>query len=239
MTTTSTPTATTSFEIIDSVGVLRLDDGKANAIGYETLAAIDTALESACSDAKALVIIGRPGRFSAGFDLRVVSSGPDAARDLVAAGARTAMRIYGASVPVVAACTGHALAFGAIMLLASDVRIGADTDAKIGLNEVSIGMSLPIFAIELARDRLDPRYFTRSTALATLHDPAGAAQAGFLDEVVAPEDVEQTAMETARMLGDYLNSTGFALTRRTARGATIDHIEATLDEDLKSFAINP
>ena len=153
-------TSTTSYEVTGDVAVLRLDDGKANAVGYETLAAITDAVSDAEQSAGALVICGREGRFSAGFDLSVIGEGPEAARDLVAAGARAAARIYGAGVPVVAACTGHALAFGAIMLLSSDVRIGADIDAKIGLTEVSIGMPLPIFAVELARDRLSPRHLT-------------------------------------------------------------------------------
>ena len=179
-------TSKTSYEVTDGIAVLRLDDGKANAVGYDTIAAIDAAVAGAEQSAKALVIVGREGRFSAGFDLSVMGQGPEAARPLVAAGARAAMRIYGARVPVVAACTGHALAFGAIMLLSSDVRIGADIDAKIGLIEVSIGMPLPIFAVELARDRLSPQHFTAATALATAYSPHGAAGAGYLDGVSQP-----------------------------------------------------
>ena len=232
-------TSAPSFEISDRVGVLRLDDGKANAVGFDALAAIDAAVDAASSDARALLITGREGLFSAGFDLRVVAAGPEAARDLVKAGARTAMRLYGAPVPVVAACTGHALAFGAIMLLASDLRIGADVDAKIGLNEVSLGMPLPIFAVELARDRLNPRHFTRATALAALYGPRGAAKAGYLDEVVAADELGAEAFERARSLAEYLNPTGFALTRRTARQDRIDHIRSTLDDDLSDFAVHP
>ena len=226
-----------TLEMNDGVAVLHLDDGKANAIGYDTLAAIDAAIASAERDAKALVIAGRDGRFSAGFDLSVIGEGPQAARDLAAAGARTAMRIYGATLPVVAACTGHALAFGAIMLLSSDVRLGADVSAKIGLNEVSIGMPLPIFAVELARNRLSPRHFTAATALATVYSPGGAVEAGYLDELTPPDGLMDAAVARAATLGGYLRRRGFALTRRTARQATIDHILETLDEDLESFGV--
>ena len=230
-------TSKTSFEIYDGVGVLQLDDGKANAVGYDTLEAIDAALETAERDAGALVIAGREGRFSAGFDLSVIGEGPQAAQALVAAGARTAARIYGAQVPVVAACTGHALAFGAIMLLASDVRIGADIAAKIGLTEVSIGMPLPGFAVELARDRLSPRHFTAATSLATVYSPHGAAEAGYLDKVVAADGLHDAATQRAGELASYVRRPAFGLTRRTARQATIDHILSTLDEDLKSFGV--
>ena len=230
-------TSACTFEVDDGVAVLRLDDGKANAVNYEILAAVDSAVSDAEQDARALVIAGREGRFSAGFDLGLVGQGPPAARALVAAGARTAMRIYGARVPVVAACTGHAIAFGAIMLLSSDVRLGADASAKIGLNEVSIGMPLPVFAVELARDRLSPRCFTAATALATLYSPADAVDAGYLDELAPPDELMDAAVERAKALGDYLRPAGFALTRRNARQATIDHILETLDEDLESFGV--
>ena len=230
-------TSATSYEVTDGIAVLRLDDGKANAVGYETIAAIDAALDDAEANAGSLVIVGREGRFSAGFDLSVMGQGPEAARPLVAAGARTAMRIYGARVPVVAACTGHALAFGAIMLLSSDVRIGADVEAKIGLIEVSIGMPLPIFAVELARARLSPRHFTAATSLATAYGPHGAAEAGYLDDVVPADELHETAMQRAGELASHVRRTAFGLTRRTTRQATIDHILSTLDEDLESFGV--
>ena len=230
-------TSKTSFEINDGVAVLRLDDGKANAVGYDTLEAIDAALATAEADAGALVITGREGRFSAGFDLSVIGEGPEAAQALVAAGARTAARIYGAQVPVVAACTGHALAFGAIMLLSSDVRLGADVEAKIGLTEVSIGMPLPIFAVELARDRLSPRHFTAATSLATVYSPRRATEAGYLDEVVPPGELDAAAVQRAGELTSYVRRTAFGMTRGTTRQATIDHILSTLDDDLKSFGV--
>jgi len=230
-------TSKTSYEVTDGVGVLRLDDGKANAVGYDTLAAIDAALDDAEQSAGALVITGREGRFSAGFDLGVFEEGPQATRKLVATGAHTAMRLYGAAVPVVAACTGHALAFGAIMLLSSDVRIGADVEAKIGLIEVSLGMPLPIFGIEMARDRLSPRHFTAATALATAYSPRGAAEAGYLDEVVPADELDDTAMQRATALAAHVRRTAFGLTRRTARQKTIDRILSTLDEDLENFGV--
>lgn len=219
----------------DGVAVLRLDDGKANAVGYATLEAIDTAIAEAESSANALVIAGREGRFSAGFDLKAIQAGPDAPRQLAAAGARTAMRIYGASVPVVAACTGHALAFGAIMLLSSDLRVGAQGNAKIGLNELSIGLPLPIFAMELARDRLSPRHFTVATTLAKVFSPEGAAEAGYLDEIVEADTVVEAAIHRAGELAAYVRPKSFAQTRGTARQSTITHILSTLDEDLKRF----
>ena len=137
------------------VAVVTLDDGKANVISTAVIDALHGHLDRLESEgARALVLVGRPGRFSAGFDLSEMTAGVESMRALVVHGARWLMRLYGLGVPTVAACTGHALAAGALTLLSCDVRVGADVPAKIGLNEVAIGMALPKFAVELARERV-------------------------------------------------------------------------------------
>ncbi len=72
---------------------------------------------------------------------------------------------------MVAACTGHAVAAGALMVLACDLRIGVDGPVKIGLNEVAIALTLPPWA--LALDRLSRRHLQTSVALALLHEVVG------------------------------------------------------------------
>jgi enoyl-CoA hydratase len=226
--------------VIDDDGIARItiDDGKANAISHAVLADVNQALDRAQAGARAVVLSGRPGRFSAGFDLSVMQEGPESARELVRGGAELALRFYELPLPVVMACTGHALAMGAILLLAGDVRVGADGDFKIGMNEVAIGMHVPVFAVELARDRLTRRQFTPAVSHATIYSPAGAAGAGYLDEVVAPDALEGVALDRARDLADRLNAVAFATTRVNARQATATYIRETLVEDLKGFVIN-
>ncbi len=129
------------YDLREGVARLSLDDGKANAISHAMLDAVNGALDRAEKEAGAVLIAGRPGRFSAGFDLSVMRSGGAAVGELVGGGARLALRLYEFPSPVVAACTGHALAMGAILLLASDTRLGARGDFKLGLNEVAIGMT--------------------------------------------------------------------------------------------------
>ena len=146
-----------TYELDGKVAVLSIDDGKANAIGHEMIDDMNTALDKAEHEARSVMIIGRPGRFSAGFDLSVMTGEPRGMQALVKAGADLILRLYMHPQPVIAACTGHALAAGSLLLLASDTRIGIKGDFKIGLNEVAIGMALPIFAVELARDRLSKR----------------------------------------------------------------------------------
>jgi len=177
-----------SCTITDDVAVVRLDDGKANALTIEVIDAAHDAIDRAETEAKAVLLVGRDGRFCAGFDLGVMAGeDPDAARELLRAGAELALRLYMHPQPVVAACTGHALAMGAILLMACDTRIGADGAFKIGTNEVGIGMQLPRFAVVLARDRLSKRHLQMATQHAQIFDPAGAVDAGYLDRVAESE----------------------------------------------------
>ncbi len=176
------------------VAIVRMDDGKANALSNASIDAFNAALDTAERDAGAVVIVGRPGRFCAGFDLSVINAGAADAQSLLRRGGELALRLFMFPAPVVAACTGHALAAGAIILMASDHRIGAPGSFKIGLNEVSIGLPLPIYLSELAEQRLSRRHLTAATMLSHIFEPDTALDAGFLDEIVEPDQVESTAV---------------------------------------------
>ncbi|CAN5775925.1 crotonase/enoyl-CoA hydratase family protein [soil metagenome] len=219
-------------EIHDGIAMVTLDDGKANAFSTASLEVLERILDQVETDeARALVIAGRPGRFSAGFDLGEMTAGVDEMRSLVARGAHWWLRLYQLAIPTVAACTGHALAGGAITLLACDVRFGADAPAKIGLNEVAIGMPLPVFAVEFARDRLVAPAFTAATMGATVYDPATAALVGYLDRVVPADTLLAEATAEARRLGE-LRTGAYARTKRAARGAMVTACLESLDTDL-------
>ena len=201
--------------------VLHLDDGKANALTFELMVAIGDALRVAEADEEvgAVVLHGREGRFSGGFDLGVMM-GDDlgATIRLVADGGQLVHDLYGASVPVVAACTGHSLAAGALMLLGCDVRIGADIDAKIGLNEVAIKMVLPDWAFTIAADRLSKRHLQRAVTNARITTPRDAVDVGFLDEVVPAEQVLDRAVDVAEELATTLDPAAYAGTIAKLRG---------------------
>lgn len=229
-------TAAVSYELDGSVAVIRLDDGKANAISHEVVDALHEALDRAEAEARAVVIVGREGRFSAGFHLPTMTAGTTEMRGLVGAGAELLLRLYLLPRPVVVACTGHALAAGALILLVGDVRVGAAGDHKIGLNEVAIGMQLPIFAVELARDRLLPTAFTAATMGAEIYDPAGAAAVGYLDRVVPADDLLAAAIAEAARLAE-LRTGAFAETKVRARTTTADFARSTLTEDLESIEV--
>jgi enoyl-CoA hydratase len=213
----------------DNIAVLTLDDGKANAVSYALVDGVNQGLDRAAQDARAVVIVGRPGILSGGFDLKELGKGPEAAMALVGTGAAMLLRIFAHPQPVIVACTGHAIAAGAFMLLAADTRIGAQGDFKIGLNETAIGMTLPTFGLELGRTRLSKRYQTAAVIQAELFDPAGARDAGFLDEVVEPDAVLNTAVERATLLAGY-PSDAYAGNKLALRKDSIAVIRESLEK---------
>lgn len=190
------------YEVRDRIAHATIANGKANALAPEVIAGLGAALSRAedagSEEVGALVITGTPGMLTGGFDLEVMRSGPEAAGKLVTDGGELFARIYGSPVPVVIACTGHAIAAGSLLLLSADARIGARGPFRIGLIETKIGMVLPRWAVELAQERLSKRHVQDATVGARIYDPDGAADAGFLDSVVAPEAVAEAAVAEAR-----------------------------------------
>jgi enoyl-CoA hydratase len=226
---------TVRTELRDKVAVIHFDDAKRNAFSPAVIDAIHQGLDRAETEADAVLLAGRDGCFSAGFDLGVMRSGADAMKGLVTAGANLFVRMFEFEKPVVIGCTGHAIAAGAIALLSADARIAADGDFKIGLSEVGIGMVLPIFACEFARARISKRHFLRATAQAQLYPPADAVDVGYVDRVVAPEAVFDVALEEAQRLGE-LPQPAFGATKRRVHADTLATIRATLEDDMNAFA---
>jgi enoyl-CoA hydratase len=205
-----------------------MDDGKANAINFDMLAALNAALDEAEAGAKAIVLAGRAGRFSGGFDLNAFASlGGDGVYKLLDGGAELLLRLYGGPLPVVAACGGHAIAMGVFILNACDTRIGASGDYKIGANEAITGMNLPAFALELAHARLSPRHITRAMVQGFIYDPAGAVEAGYLDMLADADKVEATALAVAGQLA-MLPSGAYAWNKQALRKGTLGRMRASL-----------
>jgi enoyl-CoA hydratase len=232
---TSPPAVT--LETRGEVALVRLDDGRANALSHAVVDQLETALDDA-DGAAGLALVGRPGKFCAGFDLSVVREGPAAAAELMDRGARVALRLFEWPTPSVLGVTGHALAMGAVFLCCADWRIGTDGDFKLGLNEVAIGLAMPEFASELARTRLATRQFHEAVALARIYGPRAAAEAGYLDEVGDddPDATVEAAVAKATELSDYLDARAFARTRRALRGPLAEHLRQGLGEALRKVS---
>jgi len=190
-----------TLDIQNDIAHIAMDDGKANAMSFAFLEEFQAHLDKAEKDAKAIMISGRPGRFCAGFDLSIMRESPDRAGELVNAGGHLMLRLFANPLPVVIACTGHALAGGGLLLLCADTRIGTQGDFKIGLNETAIGMVLPVVGIELPKARLGQDHFTPAVIQGKMHTPDEAVTAGFLDMAVDADTLMETSLGAAGALG--------------------------------------
>lgn len=214
----------------DGVAWIGLDDGKVNAMSTEMMAEIDAALDEAESAGAVTVLTGRTGIFSAGFDLPTFKRGLAATAEMLRAGARLIERLLAFPRPVLTVCTGHAYPMGAFLMLSADVRLGVAGPWRIGMNEVAIALTVPRFALELARHRLTPPGFARITT-AAMFPPEEALQLGYLDRVVDPTRLEDAVREEASRLRK-LDMPSFAATKARVNERALRAIHVAVDEEI-------
>ena len=221
-----------SYELDARIATITMDDGKVNVLSTAMLRALHAAFDRAEHDDAVVVLTGRESYFSAGFDLNVFAGGEvDRVVEMLRLGATLAERILAFPRPVLAACNGHAVAAGSFLLLAADLRIGTEGPFRIGLNEVKIGITVPWFAIELARQRLEPAAFSRAVVNATMYGAADAAVAGFLDRVVGASELRTASLEQAAQLAE-LNAAAHAATKLRARRSAIAAVRSAIEAEL-------
>ncbi len=221
-----------SYERRDAVAVVAVDDGKANALSMKVLAAINEGLDRAIDEkAGAFVLAGRPGMFSGGFDLAVMRGGDmSAILKLVNTGGALALRFYRSPIPIVVACTGHAVAGGAFLLLGAHHRVGADGTFRIILIETQIGMVLPDWAVEITLLRLLPPHAEQAAIESRVYSPRDAREAGFLDRLAPANETVDVAIAEANRLA-ALPGAAYAGNAAKIRSRGIERLAAALGRD--------
>lgn len=218
------------YSLQSGVATLTLNNGKVNAVSPDLIADFNRALDQAEQDRAIVIVTGRPGILSGGYDLKVMMSGRQQAMDLVTAGSTLARRMLAHPFPVIVACPGHAVAKGAFLLLSADYRIGVEGPFNIGLNEVRIGMTMHHVGIALARDRLSTPVFQRSVINAEMFNPQGALAAGFLDRVESADQLLPAANEVAEQL-KTLNMSAHKNTKLKVRKELLDALDSAIAVD--------
>lgn len=218
----------------DRLVTITMDDGKKNALSPDMFVQLGAAFDRAQADGGVVVLSGREDVFSGGFDLRVLGGGGRGAFDMVRSGFELAERLLAFPAPIVGACTGHAIAMGAFLLLSVDYRIGADGPYRIGANEVAIGLTMPFFGIEISRQRLAPAHFHRAVINAEIYTPDGAVAAGFLDRIVPAADLRDAARQVAADLA-RLDPNVHTATKLRARAGTLAAVRAAIAADAETF----
>jgi enoyl-CoA hydratase len=219
-----------TYRLEDSIATIAMDDGKLNVVSLQMLSELNAALDRALADRAVVVLCGRPGAFSAGFDLTVLRTGGSQSIALVRGGFELAERVLSFPMPVAIACTGHAVAMGAFLLLSGDYRVGAAGPYKLTANEVAIGLTMPRAAIEVLRQRLPPAHLNRAVTLAEPFSPEEAVEAGFLDRVVEASELPHVVRSIAvRLCG--LDMRAHVASKLRLRGNSLKAIRTAIDAD--------
>lgn len=206
------------------VSIITLNDGKANVFSPEMSSTVSNLLDQVPGDKGSLVITGRPGIFSAGFDLKIISSGDaDAVAAMVKAGFTLLARIYNFPRPVIAACSGHGVALGAFLLCCADYRLGAKGQFIVQANETRNNMSIPTPILEISKSRISKKHWYRAILNAEAYPVEKAIEPGYLDEVTEPDNLMIRAMEVANDLAS-LGHPHYKLTKDLDQKETLKRI---------------
>jgi enoyl-CoA hydratase len=217
--------------IENGVATIAMDDGKANVLGNAMWDELEAAFDRAEEAGAVVILKGRAGIFSGGFDLKEIGKGAQEAITLTSRGSKMARRILSFPTPVIGVSPGHCIAMGAFLMLACDYRIGASGDFKIGLNESMIGMTMHHFGIELARYRIPLNYFSRAVINAEIWNPEDAISAGFYDRIAPLEQLGKAADMAAETFGN-LDIGAFKGTKNKSRKEFLALLDQCIETDL-------
>jgi enoyl-CoA hydratase len=210
-----------NYDNTDNIATITFDDGKANVVGIQFLDDINAALDRAeAEEAGAVILRGRDGMFSGGFDLGEFKKGPEAGLAMVKRGFELLVRLYSFPAPLVAACTGHTIAMGAFIAMACDYRVGSRGAFKMSLPETAIGMDLPPILLELTAARIVKHHMTRVALQSEVYNPDQAIEAGFVDEVVEADALTARTTEVAERLAK-LPAKQYATNKLAIRAGTL------------------
>lgn len=216
----------------EGIATLTMDDGKVNVLSLPMQAQLNAGLDRAVADGDVVILTGRPGVLSAGFDLSTLTGGGPDAMAMLRGGFELAERLLSFPTPVVIACPGHAIAMGLFLLLSGDLRIGAEGPYKLVANEVAIGLTLPMAAVEICRHRLAPPAFDRATILSESFAPdLEAVAAGVLDRVVPADELPGAALAAAGHLAT-LDRAAHAGTKVRTRGRLLEALRHAIEDEL-------
>ena len=224
-----------TLSVRDGVAVVTMDDGKANAVSLTMQEAVNAALDEAERAGLPVVLTGRTGILSAGFDLKTIAAGGQPAVDMLHGGIELAIRLLSFPTPVVVACNGHAIAMGVFLLLSGDWRIGVRGDWRYTANEVAIGMTMPHSTIEILRNRVTPSALNRSVLLAEVFTPDNGVENGFIDSVVdTPDELLPAAIDFARSTS-ALDAAAHRHSKMRLRAPVLDAMRTGLALDLEGW----
>jgi enoyl-CoA hydratase len=215
-----------------TVTILRMARGKGNALNLDLVTAVDETLDRLEHGAtRGVVITGQGSVFGAGVDLmELLGGGETYIRQFIPRMIGSFRRLATFPKPIVAAVNGHAIAGGAILMLACDQRLLAEGTSRVGLSEIQVGVIFPAWALEVARHTTPPEHFATMILTGRTWNPAEALARGLVDELVAPERLLDRAVEVAGEMAAVPQAT-FAATKLAVRRPMIEAAERQSADD--------
>ena len=175
---------------------IRLDRPPVNALNPALVRALTAAIEEQTrAGARALVLSGRPGLFSAGLDVpELLSLDEEGMRSFWKDLFGLLERVAASPVPIVTALTGHSPAGGTVIALYADYRIQAEGDFRLGLNEVQVGLVVPPVIHQALVRLIGPYPAERHLVAGEMIPTSRALEIGLIDEIVPAEQVVEAAV---------------------------------------------
>ena len=185
----------------NDISIIKLDDGKANAFSYDMLTQVNELLSKVPRDSGALVITGREGLFSGGFDLKTLATGDmEKITKMVQLGYHLLLELYSFDRPIIAAVSGHSIALGLFVTCSADYRIAIDGEYVCQANEVRNNMDIPIQIMEILKARVNKNYFYPAVFHSDAYTVQDSIAVGVIDEVVPQAEFMDRVMDKAKEL---------------------------------------
>lgn len=201
----------------NDISIIKLDDGKANAFSYDMLTQVNELLAKVPRDSGALVITGRDGLFSGGFDLKTLAAGDmEKITKMVHLGYRLLLELYSFDRPIIAAVSGHSIALGLFVTCSADYRVAIDGKYICQANEVRNNMDIPTQIMEILKARVNKNYFYPAVFHSDAYSVQDSIEVGFIDEVVPQTEFMDRVMEKAKELAT-LPHPFYANTKKSAQ----------------------
>ena len=214
----------------ENISVITLDDGKANVFSTKMSIDINECLDEVSKEDGCIVLTGREGMFSAGFDLKTLQGGDmDQIQEMTTTGFKLLSRIFSFPRPVIAACSGHGIALGTFLLCCCDYRIGIKGDFMLGANEMRTNMVIPPPILELIKFRVAQSHKYRAVLGAEMYTFENAKEAGLIDEVVDSNILMETAFNKAKDLAT-MGHPSYSMTKELYIAEPLKKINDGIDE---------
>ena len=219
-----------TLNINEKVAEITMDDRKANVLSHSMFDQLNETFDIAEKEKAIIILKGRDGLFSGGFDLKTMATGDmEKITKMVQMGYRLLLELYAFDRPIIAAVSGHSIALGLFVTCSADYRIAIDGEYICQANEVRNNMDIPTPIMEILKARVNKNYFYPAVYHSDAYSMKDSIGVGFIDEVVPETEFMNRVMEKAKELAS-LPHPFYANTKKSAQEDVRKKISNAIDK---------